>query len=117
MKILALDDEEDVLLMLRGHFEPRGFEVFTANDGADGIEICKRVRPEVILLDLKLKKVDGDEALPELRKIVPSAKIFVISAYQDEVMQKRLAGLGADAYFEKPVSIIDLERQIRKLKQ
>ena len=112
-KILAIDDEAGVLDMIRGHFELRGFEVYTASDGLTGIDLCRQVQPDVILLDLKMKKIDGDRALPELKRAAPQAKIFVVSAYQDEILQRRLAGLGVDAHFEKPVSVLELERAIR----
>ena len=113
-KILVIDDEQGILEMIQGHFSLRGFEVFTASDGREGIEVCGRVLPDIILLDLKMKEMDGDAALPELRRLVPAAKIFVVSAYQDEVMEKRLHGLGVDAHFEKPVSIIEIEKIIRE---
>ena len=113
-KLLAVDDEEGVRDMIRGHFELRGYEVFTAGDGGEGIELCEKVHPDVILLDLKMKEMNGDVALPSLRRLAPKAKIFVISAYQEEIITRRIAGLGADAWFEKPVSIIELERTVRK---
>ena len=113
-KILVIDDEPGILEMIQGHFSLRGFDVFTASDGRIGIEECRRVMPDVILLDLKMKEMDGDAALPELRRLVPNAKIFVISAYQDEVMEKRIRGLGVTAHFEKPVSIIEIEKVIRE---
>jgi len=112
-KLLVIDDEEGVLDMIKGHFSLRGFEVSTASDGGEGIEVCRKTHPDVIILDLKMKEMDGDEALPELREIVPAAKIYVVSAYQDEVMEKRISGLGVDAYFEKPVSIIELQKTIQ----
>lgn len=112
-KILVIDDEIGVIEMIENHFSLRGYEVFSAQDGSKGIEVCGRVNPDVILLDIKMKNLDGDKALPELRKLAPAAKIFVISAYQDEIVKRRIAGLGADAYFEKPASIIELEKTIR----
>lgn len=111
-KLLTIDDETGVLDMIRSHFEMRGFEVFTASDGGEGIEMCQRVRPDAVLLDLKMGQMDGDKALPRLRELVPEAKIFVVSAYQDDITQRRIAGLGADAYFEKPISIIELHQII-----
>lgn len=113
VKILVIDDETGVLEMIRSHFELRGFEVHTANDGRAGIELCEKIQPDVILLDLKMKKLDGDRALPELKRAAPAAKIFVVSAYQDEILHRRLAGLGVDAHFEKPVSVLELERAVR----
>ncbi len=108
-----IDDEAGVLEMIHGHFSLRGYEVYTALDGQEGIEVCRQGIPDVILLDLKMKVMDGDKAVPFLRQIVPAAKIFVISAYQDEITQKRIAGLAIDGYFEKPISILTLENVIR----
>lgn len=113
-KLLVIDDEPSVLDMIRGHFSLRGFEVLTADDGITGIQVCQHVRPDVIILDLKMKEMDGDEALPELRRLAPNARIYVVSAYQDEITEKRVAGLGVDACFEKPVSIIELQHTIQQ---
>lgn len=113
-KLLVIDDEPSVLDMIQGHFSLRGFDVLTADDGGSGIAVCRDSLPDVIILDLKMKHMDGDEALPELRRIVPDARIYVVSAYQDEITEKRVAGLGVDAYFEKPVSIIDLQHTIQQ---
>ena len=113
-KLLVVDDEPDVLDMIRGYFEPRGFEVHTAPDGKLAIEICRQIIPDIILLDLKMKEMDGDEAVPYLRRAAPQAKIFIVSAYQDDLMETRIAALGVDAYFEKPVSILVLQEAILK---
>lgn len=113
IRLLVVDDEEGVLDMVREHFGPRGYEVFTAGDGAEGIEVCKHAKPDIILLDLKMKKMDGNEALPHLKAIAPGAKIFVVSAYQDEILQRKIAGLGVDAHFEKPIPIVELEKAVR----
>jgi len=108
----VIDDEAGVVEMIQDHFSLRGYEVFTALDGQEGIEVCCEVKPDVILLDLKMKVMDGDKAVPFLREIVPTAKIFVISAYQDEITQKRIAGLAIDAYFEKPLTMLSIENKM-----
>jgi DNA-binding response OmpR family regulator len=112
-KLLVIDDEAGILDLVSEHFGLRGFEVHTADDGKEGIELCKQFQPQIILLDLKMRKMDGDQALPELRRQAPQAKIFIISAYQDETLQRRIAGLGVDACFEKPISILELEKAVR----
>ncbi len=53
--LLAVDDEEGVQDMIRGHFGLRGFEVTTASDGGEAIQICAMLKPDIILLDLKMK--------------------------------------------------------------
>ena len=114
IRLLAIDDEAGVLEMIHDHFSLRGFEVHTAGDGLEGIILCEEVRPQVILLDLKMKQLDGDKALAQLRELVPEAKIFVVSGYQDELAQKRIGGLAIEAYFEKPVSVLELEKAVRQ---
>lgn len=114
IKLLAIDDEPGVLEMIHDHFSLRGFEVYTAADGIEGIILCEKVRPHAILLDLKMKHLDGDKALGQLRELVPEAKIFVVSGYQDELAQKRIGGLAIEAYFEKPVSVLELEKALRQ---
>ncbi len=114
IRLLVIDDEQGVLDMIREHFSFRGYEVMTASDGGEGVELCGAEKPDVILLDIKMKKMDGDEAIPHLRHCSPASKIFVVSAYQDESMIRRVRSLGIEAYFEKPVSIIELEKAVRK---
>lgn len=112
MKLLVIDDEPGVLDMIRGHFKYHGFDVLTAGDGGEGVMLCREHKPDVILLDFKMKQMDGDEAVPHLREAVPNALILMVSAYQDEMTRKRLEGLGIDGYFEKPVSILELQTVI-----
>lgn len=113
-KILVIDDEPEILSMIAGHFGPRGFMVYTAPDGNEGIRLCRSVMPDVVLLDLKMKGMDGDRVCPEIRRIVPDAKIFLVTAYDDETLAGHIPGLGADACFEKPVPILELENAVRK---
>ncbi len=100
--------------MIRGHFEARGFEVLAAADGREGIELCRACCPDVILLDFKMKSMDGDQALPKLRRLCPRSVIFLISAYQKDIVREKIEGLGVNAYFEKPVPILELDRAVRE---
>ena len=113
-RLLVIDDEEAILQMVKEHFELRGFEVFSASDGEEGLELATKTNPHVILLDLKMKKTDGEKILPQLRLSLPQTKIFVVSAHQEETTKKKLQEEGIDSFFEKPVSILELEQIIRK---
>lgn len=113
-KILAVDDEPGVLDMIAGHFRPRGFEVYTAPDGEEAAGLAARVLPDIIILDLKMRKVDGDRICPVLHEIAPRAKIFLITAYDNEVVAHRIRNLPVDRHFEKPVSILELEKAVRE---
>ena len=113
--LLAVDDEIDALEMIKGHFEPRGYEVHTAQDGDEAIRVCTGIKPQVILLDLKMKRMDGDEALPQLRQLAPNAKVVLITAYQGHLSKKKMEELGIDLFLEKPISIVDVEKKIQSL--
>lgn len=115
-KILAIDDEVGFTQMITSYFKPRGFEVLTATRGVTGLEIAKKEQPDIILIDLKMPGVDGDEAIEELKKISPKSKTIMITAFQDDGKTRaRVLQNGAYAYFEKPVrSLKELEETIRK---
>ena len=110
--LLVIDDEPDVRDMIRDHFGLRGYAVHTAPDGQAGIAAAQTVKPDVILLDLKMKVMDGDKAIPHLLQISPRPKIFVISAYQDDATREHVMALGIDGYYEKPVSILELQKAV-----
>ncbi|MFH1752594.1 MAG: response regulator [Candidatus Omnitrophota bacterium] len=115
-KILTIDDEPDFVALLKNYFSIRGHEVFTALRGGDGIEIAGRERPDVILVDLKLPGLDGDQILREVKKVHPGAKTIMITAFKDDggAKQKALAA-GVYAYFEKPIaSFKTLEETVNK---
>lgn len=114
-KLLVIDDEPEILELLRGHFSLRGYEVLTASDGSEGLSVLETERPDVILLDLKMKQVDGDRFLKEVRGRNLPGKILVITGYQDEALRDKVHRLGVDAFLEKPVSILELQKRIQEL--
>lgn len=114
-KILVIDDEPDILEMIRSHFSIRGYEVLTASDGTEGMQLLESAEPDVVLLDLKMKRVDGDRFLQGIREKNFSGKILVITGYQDEALRRKVEELGVDGYLEKPASLLDLQRKIQEL--
>jgi len=103
-KILIAEDEEVLLNVLKDRFEAEGWEVTTARDGEEAVESIKKIRPDLVLLDLLMPKKDGFEVLKEIRgdpefKTLPI--IVVLSNLgSDEDIKKALA-LGANDYFVK----------------
>jgi DNA-binding NarL/FixJ family response regulator len=81
IRVLVCDDVEDVRLLLRHALELAGIQVVgEAGDGAQAIELARRLRPDVVLLDLAMPVMSGAEALPHLRSSVPEARVVVLSA-------------------------------------
>ena len=74
--------------------------VGTAPDGSAGVELVRAERPDLVLLDLAMPVMDGVEALPLIRELVPDGRIVVLSAFAGPMREQMLAG-GADDYLEK----------------
>jgi len=116
IKIVAVDDEAEFIDMLKTYFEPRGYDIEVALRGAKGIELIKDKKPDIVLMDLKMPGIDGDEVLRLLKSMEPSPKVIFVTAYDDGGKTKaRLLKMGAYAYFDKPISSLkDLEETIIK---
>jgi CheY-like chemotaxis protein len=110
--IVAIDDEVEFIDMIKTYFEPRGYDIAVAIRGTSGIELVKEKKPDVVLIDLKMPGIDGDEVLSFLKSMNPSPKVIFITAYDDGGKTKaRLLKMGACAYFDKPIS------SLRKLEE
>jgi CheY-like chemotaxis protein len=115
-RIVAIDDEVEFIDMLENYFGLRGYEINVAVRGAKGIEIVKDKKPDVVLIDLKMPGIDGDEVLRLLKSMEPSPKVIFITAYDDGGKTKaRLLKMGAYACLDKPISSLrDLEETVNK---
>jgi len=115
-RIVAIDDEVEFIDMLQNYFVPRGYDIKVAVRGAKGIELVKETKPDVVLTDLKMPGIDGDEVLRLMKTLDPSPKVIFISAYDDGGKTKaRLLKMGAHAHFDKPIhSLKELEEAINK---
>lgn len=106
-KILAIDDEVDFVEMLKNYFSLRGYNVFTALRGTAGLDIIKKEKPEVVLIDLKMPGIDGDQVLRKMQEVHPTGKAIMITAFRDEgKTEKKFLDMGVFAYFEKPIASI-----------
>jgi len=118
-RIVAIDDEVEFIEVLKNYFELRGYDITVAVRGTKGIEIVKEKKPDVVLMDLKMPGIDGDEVLSLMKSMDPSPKVIFVTAYDDGGKTKaRLLKMGAYAYFDKPVSSLrDLEEAVNKAAQ
>lgn len=101
--VLLVDDVADLRFLLRVVLENDGaFQVVgEAGDGLAAVDLASRLAPDVILLDLSMPTMDGLEALPRLRQVLPTCVIAVLSGFEGSRVASSTAALGADAYFEK----------------
>jgi len=104
-KILIVDDEPDILEFLSYNLRKENFEVFTADNGINGVKMAKKILPHLILLDVMMPEIDGIETCEEIRK-EPSLKNCVIAfltARAEDYSQIAGFEAGADDYITKPV--------------
>lgn len=115
-KILAIDDETDFVGMIKDYFSLRGYVVFTALRGTAGLSIIEKEKPNVVLIDLKMPGIDGDQVLKQMQKIHPDGKAILVTAFKDEgQIEKKFMDMGGFAYVEKPIaSMKNLEDIIKK---
>ena len=105
MRILSIDDETNFTDMLKQYFELRGYEIDVTSRGSEGLDLLKRNKYDVVLLDLKMRGMSGEDILIEMGKIGLTVKTIFITAYNDSGKTKeRLLRAGAYAFLEKPIS-------------
>lgn len=104
-KILAVDDEEAILELLKYNLEKAGYEVRTALNGEMAVELAKRFRPNLVLLDIMMPKMDGVEACRQLRNMPELDGIFIVflTARSEEYSEVAAFDVGADDYITKPI--------------
>jgi len=102
VKVLAIDDDPAMTELLILLLRTRGFEVFTANSGEDGIKKVRELTPDVLILDLMMSGVDGWEVCSKVRKF-SKIPILILSALDAPGMVASALDAGADDYLIKPV--------------
>ena len=111
-----VDDEENLVRLLRGYLEREGFEVHEALDGRSALDAARRLDPELIVLDWMLPGLDGMDVLRELRRY-SGAYVILLTARSEEI--DKIVGLstGADDYMTKPFSPGELVARVRAMRR
>lgn len=104
-KILVVDDEPEVRLVLTEFLESRGYEVTAASSGAEAISMVDAVKPHVVLLDVTMPEMDGMETLKRLAAANPGLPIIMVTANADVDVTSRLLAMGAADYIPKPFDL------------
>ena len=114
-KILVVDDEQDLVKLIRYHLEKEGYKVLSAFNGEDALFLARKERPELIVLDLMLPRIDGLEVCKKLKADPELAKIAIVmlTARGEEVDITIGLKLGADDYVTKPFSPKELLARIQ----
>ena len=115
--VLVVDDSQDVRDLYTEYLHYMGFRVLTASDGEGALEVARRIKPDVIVLDLSMPRLDGISATVHLRRDRSTQRIPIIllTGYPASAIERGALEAGANAFLTKPCLPEDLEAQIRRL--
>lgn len=113
-KLLVVDDEHDICDFVKTFFKDRGFQVSVALNGEEALSVIKKDRPDLVLLDIKMKGMDGLAALKHIKELDRSIKIIMVTALEDQDKVREAYKLGACDYITKPLILDYLEQAVLK---
>jgi len=115
--ILVVDDDPEIVAMLNTRLTKRGYKISTAGDGNAAIELAKRERPDIVLLDVMMPGKSGWEVARALKQdpVTQDIKIVMVTAIGEKTNEITAPIYGADAHVDKPFEFEALERVITKL--
>ena len=116
-KVLLVEDEESIRKFVKINLEREGYIIFEAGSGEEGIEVARRERPDIVVLDIMLPGIDGFEVCKTLRGEFPSLGIIMLTAKTEDY--DKIMGLqyGTDDYLTKPFNPTELTLRIKSIER
>lgn len=111
-RVLVVDDEPDFIELLREFLTVKGYEVIAASNGEEALRKVKEDRPHLILLDVRMPKMNGLEVLRQVREIDHEVGVIMVTAVNEEETGRQALKLGAFDYITKPLDLKYLERSL-----
>src|ERR1044072_4267104 len=116
--VLVAEDSQDTRIMLKQAFELKGYRVFEAEDGRQALDVARRHRPSLIVIDLNMPVLDGLEAVKNFRQLEGDREhvpIIAITAYDVYGMEEAALEAGCNVYLSKPLDLEELDRAVKSL--
>ena len=116
-KILLVDDEPDIIEIIKFNLEKKGYQVFTASDGLEAIKIAEKIIPHLIIMDVMMPNMDGIEACEQLRKDSKYSNIIImfLSARGEDFSYVAAFEADTDDYVTKPIKPKVLVSKVKAL--
>jgi len=114
-EILIIEDETGILMSLKDEFESQGYIVYAAEDGEMGLDLARKKKPDLIILDIMLPVLDGYEVCKRLRMEGDRIPIIMLTVKDKEVDKVLGLELGADDYVTKPFSFAELTARVKAI--
>lgn len=112
-KILLIDDESELLIAMKIRLVSWGYEVITASNGKEGLELVKKYTPEAVILDIMMPDMDGLETLRRIRKSDKTLPVIMLTAYSNDDRIKMAAEYGISGFIQKGTEPTDVSQAIR----
>lgn len=113
-RILICEDERDTQESLKRLLQRKDYEVFGVYDGKDAIDKAKELYPDLILLDIRMPKIDGLEVAREIRKTNKTAKIIIVTAFASPQIEQEASRYDISDYIVKPAAPEDIVRVVEQ---
>ena len=116
--VLVAEDSFDTRIMLKRAFELKGYRVFEAEDGQQALNLARRFRPSLIVIDLNMPVLDGLETIKSYRELEAEGDhtpIVAITAYDVYGMEEAALETGSNVYLTKPLDLSELDRALKGL--
>ena len=114
-RILVVDDEDGLRTILSSELMSVGYEVSSASDGEEAISMVQNKKFDLVLLDIKMPKVDGFEALKFIKKSFPAMKVIMLTGFADLKNAIESKKHGAEDFVSKPYDLVDLLTTIERV--
>ncbi|MBB5324024.1 two-component system response regulator (stage 0 sporulation protein F) [Anoxybacillus tepidamans] len=113
-KLLIVDDQYGIRILLNEVFQREGYTTFQAANGLQALEIVQKHQPNLVLLDMKIPGMDGIEILKRIKEMSQQVKVIIMTAYGELDMIQETKELGAIMHFAKPFDIDELREAVKK---
>ena len=116
-RILIVDDHPDNVEILRAHLQASGYRTMTATDGEEALQLVAECPPDLILLDVMMPRMDGNEVARRIKadRSLPFIPIIMQTALESVESKVEGLGAGADDYITKPINYVELEARVRSM--
>jgi CheY-like chemotaxis protein len=111
-KILVVDDDQPILALMQNVLREFKFDTFVASSGAAAISMAKKERPDLILLDMKMPQMSGEEAIQAIRAEPGLSQVPILILSGEQVSRREIEQVGADGAVQKPFDLTELISQI-----
>jgi DNA-binding NtrC family response regulator len=115
VKILVIDDEESIRELLDILLRRKGYDVVLAANGQKGLEVFRRERPDVVILDLKMPGMNGLAVLQELHRLHTTQPVIILTGAGKPEMEQQVLALGVTEFVEKEFSLHRLGDALKRL--